>query len=198
MLMKLLIRLWWWSPHLSSSSSAMPKGMVWRFDGGGRSPAGFLGQEALMRSVDCWPLAIIFPRHSGASPYRYPASAVTGGRYPPLERCMSQVREELPSPNRISVAECRLGNLVGAIGWRPGYRLQPFAPVSSLGVEVWPCADLLPSNYTPCPLQRGHTGFPALVAGSPAQDSYLVDSASSHMLVSKIKPCMSKYKQSIR
>ena len=28
--------------------------------------------------------------------------------------------------------------------------------------------------------------------------SYLVDSASSHMLVSKIKPCMSKYKQSIQ
>ena len=28
------------------------------------------------------------------------------------------------------------------------------------------------------------------------QDSYLVDSASSHMLVSKIKPCMSKYKHS--
>jgi hypothetical protein len=26
-------------------------------------------------------------------------------------------------------------------------------------------------------------------------DSYLVDLASSHMLVSKIKPCMSKYKQ---
>ena len=32
---------------------------------------------------------------------------------------------------------------------------------------------------------------------SRRQDSYLVDSASSHMLVSKIKPCMSKYKQSI-
>ena len=31
--------------------------------------------------------------------------------------------------------------------------------------------------------------------GPRAQDSYLVDSASSHMLVSKIKPCMSKYKQ---
>ena len=27
------------------------------------------------------------------------------------------------------------------------------------------------------------------------QYSYLVDPASSHMLVSKIKPCMSKYKQ---
>jgi hypothetical protein len=40
------------------------------------------------------------------------------------------------------------------------------------------------------------------VSGAPSgvavQDSYLVDSASSHMLVSKIKPCMSKYKQSIR
>ena len=32
----------------------------------------------------------------------------------------------------------------------------------------------------------------------PANDSYLVDSASSHMLVSKIKPCMSKYKQLYR
>jgi hypothetical protein len=31
--------------------------------------------------------------------------------------------------------------------------------------------------------------------GLAAHDSYLVDSASSHMLVSKIKPCMSKYKQ---
>jgi hypothetical protein len=28
-----------------------------------------------------------------------------------------------------------------------------------------------------------------------SEDSYLVDPASSHMLVSKIKPCMSKYKQ---
>lgn len=34
--------------------------------------------------------------------------------------------------------------------------------------------------------------------GAWVQDSYLVDSASSHMLVSKIKPCMSKYKQLYR
>ena len=37
------------------------------------------------------------------------------------------------------------------------------------------------------------------ISGSAAQflktpNSYLVDPASSHMLVSKIKPCMSKYK----
>ena len=31
--------------------------------------------------------------------------------------------------------------------------------------------------------------------GSRSYYSYLVDPASSHMLVSKIKPCMSKYKQ---
>ena len=36
---------------------------------------------------------------------------------------------------------------------------------------------------------------PSKVAGlSLVSDSYLVDGASSHMLVSKIKPCMSKYK----
>ncbi len=34
--------------------------------------------------------------------------------------------------------------------------------------------------------------------GGRVHDSYLVDSASSHMLVSKIKPCMSKYKQLYR
>jgi hypothetical protein len=33
--------------------------------------------------------------------------------------------------------------------------------------------------------------------GSGSESSYLVDPASSHMLVSKIKPCMSKYKQII-
>jgi hypothetical protein len=38
--------------------------------------------------------------------------------------------------------------------------------------------------------------YPVRRSSRPAgKDSYLVDSASSHMLVSKIKPCMSKYKQ---
>ncbi|KAF2843929.1 hypothetical protein T440DRAFT_411164 [Plenodomus tracheiphilus IPT5] len=35
-------------------------------------------------------------------------------------------------------------------------------------------------------------------ARASRQACYLVDSASSHMLVSKIKPCMSKYKQLYR
>ena len=44
---------------------------------------------------------------------------------------------------------------------------------------------------------RWHDLFRRLVAGRCvlSEDSYLVDPASSHMLVSKIKPCMSKYKQ---
>ena len=39
------------------------------------------------------------------------------------------------------------------------------------------------------------TGGHARPRPAGANGSYLVDSASSHMLVSKIKPCMSKYKQ---
>jgi hypothetical protein len=34
-----------------------------------------------------------------------------------------------------------------------------------------------------------------LLSTHSQSNSYLVDPASSHMLVSKIKPCMSKYKQ---
>jgi hypothetical protein len=79
-----------------------------------------------MGSVDCWPLAIILTRHLGVSPDRYPASAVTGERYPPLERRMLQVSQEehLSSLKGIFVADRHLGNSVGAIGWLLGYPLQ--------------------------------------------------------------------------
>ena len=39
------------------------------------------------------------------------------------------------------------------------------------------------------------TQLPLVLVWLCLQYSYLVDPASSHMLVSKIKPCMSKYKQ---
>ena len=49
------------------------------------------------------------------------------------------------------------------------------------------CRDLFATVVTnPTALERLAFGL---------QGSYLVDPASSHMLVSKIKPCMSKYKQ---
>ena len=56
----------------------------------------------------------------------------------------------------------------------------------------------LPSGVLHCGQVTILAGFnmPGRQGLTPAaQDSYLVDSASSHMLVSKIKPCMSKYKQ---
>ena len=50
-------------------------------------------------------------------------------------------------------------------------------------------------------LETGDAPRPLLEAGGRGPglpgSSYLVDSASSHMLVSKIKPCMSKYKHFI-
>ena len=42
--------------------------------------------------------------------------------------------------------------------------------------------------------QPAMVGRLATGCSSTTNDSYLVDPASSHMLVSKIKPCMSKYK----
>jgi hypothetical protein len=63
-------------------------------------------------------------------------------------------------------------------------------------VEVCRKAYLLPSNYSVLSSWEGFWRLP-FKAAVQYKDSYLVDSASSHMLVSKIKPCMSKYKQYI-
>ena len=65
---------------------------------------------------------------------------------------------------------------------KPGSRRASSA-ISRASVPVPVTRDLF------CPEIRAVGRYP------PAYDSYLVDSASSHMLVSKIKPCMSKYKQ---
>jgi hypothetical protein len=56
--------------------------------------------------------------------------------------------------------------------------MAPGGPSSSVGRRSDPCV-------------------PEVLTWAPAcaEGSYLVDPASSHMLVSKIKPCMSKYKQ---
>jgi hypothetical protein len=79
------------------------------------------------------------------------------------------------------------------------------APVLLLGVEVMGFLALASFRLTTLAsfirdevLRRPPPPSPGCVRGLWFKDSYLVDSASSHMLVSKIKPCMSKYKQSIR
>ena len=46
-----------------------------------------------------------------------------------------------------------------------------------------------------CVLPRTQSSGCLRRSGAQLESSYLVDPASSHMLVSKIKPCMSKYKQ---
>jgi hypothetical protein len=51
------------------------------------------------------------------------------------------------------------------------------------------------SENVPSLLGSGKLNATVTVAFGELHDSYLVDPASSHMLVSKIKPCMSKYKQ---
>ena len=43
--------------------------------------------------------------------------------------------------------------------------------------------------------RTGGVGLRIGIVGGCRKDRYLVDPASSHMLVSKIKPCMSKYKR---
>jgi hypothetical protein len=88
-------------------------------------------------------------------------------------------------PNKgLSAADGRLderrgGKQQAARGVRgPGHgRFRRCVPVTLTGIEISPAAERQPA------------------APYRAEDSYLVDSASSHMLVSKIKPCMSKYKQ---
>ena len=89
-------------------------------------------------------------------------------------------------------ADSPVGNSVGAIECSV---LPGGTPPGSAG---WACHRPLSTCYLR--LLRGlPLGGLAVFQPVPRGDvSYLVDSASSHMLVSKIKPCMSKYKQSIR
>jgi hypothetical protein len=94
------------------------------------------------------------------------------------------------------------------LGWSVSFGLNPFfgsckgsgGDFGDHSVSRMPCQ---PSCAFECMLGRGErqntearfiTGsmWEALAASSVA--NYLVDPASSHMLVSKIKPCMSKYK----
>jgi len=76
-----------------------------------------------------------------------------------------------------------------------GRGLAPGADDPPSGTDSAP--DPIRSKTTPAPPQRGLGATRPLrrLVVAPAEDSYLVDSASSHMLVSKIKPCKSKYKQ---
>lgn len=70
--------------------------------------------QALMESVDYWPLAILNPRHLGVSPSRYPPSGVICERYPPPEELISHL--VTGESRKHCAVDCSLGNIVGANG----------------------------------------------------------------------------------
>jgi hypothetical protein len=97
----------------------------------------------------------------------------------------------------VSAAAHVLGNSVGAIGWRLA---QAASKLSSSAARVW-CRAACGRPFPIATLPGARAGSrPRRPLGRPrgGQDSYLVDSASSHMLVSKIKPCMCQYKHLYR
>ncbi len=127
---------------------------------------------------------------------------VPGGRQPPLECGMPQ-RPAFPRPagppGRLR-RTCPWGTPWGQLerpGGPAGELRPPRAAPSGPGRAP---ARPRPPRSIDLPAGGGGAtpGGRARRAGRPGHDRYLVDSASSHMLVSKIKPCMSKYKQSVR
>jgi hypothetical protein len=146
--------------------------------GRGRRPRprrlGSVGDWALpTTTTSLWGSALGFGSRRGRSP------RLLLGR---LGAVRGSLRRVSPSADRA------LGNSEGESGWGPWPRRRKPArrglrrvrrPVRRPGQPVT-------KSLPPC---KGG------LAGPRRHDSYLVDSASSHMLVSKIKPCMSKYKQ---
>ena len=130
----------------------------------------------------------LFQRHSGVNRCWEPPSSVTGGWDPPLERQMLQGMGR----DLAGATKCFLWRTVS---WEAQWG-QLNSSQTLQRFRLWRCFGLGIGFGSPRPLNDSGPlagffgGLPP-----PKQDSYLVDSASSHMLVSKIKPCMSKYKQ---
>jgi hypothetical protein len=111
----------------------------------------------------------------------------------PSEACMSQPAKPRDGERSGPAADRALVNQRGHVGQPP--RAAPGtlgrSPRARVCIHSW-LIHLLPS-----PRGKGSGapfGLRSPRPGRLSRGSYLVDSASSHMLVSKIKPCMSKYK----
>ena len=138
---------------------------------------------------------------------RYPMGKPRGDSFPQcnLMRFLRRVRLAVfcvaVSAMRTALCRTEAGALTGrkSLGFVPSLGCMcRFAPVAC-GTEVSASLVTVAGSFSRpvrCP-KRGRAAIPALV-GMPARTlkrRYLVDPASSHMLVSKIKPCMSKYKR---
>ena len=141
-------------------------------------PVGAPARSVVMESVDRWPMAIvIFRRTRGYA--RVPVSASRRDRRRVASSWGGHAR----------ALRLRSQVLGRTSSWGIRWRQLDGAFVRTNGLT--PCGEAAPGARTPPSTQS----TPAALRGGPLYDSYLVDSASSHMLVSKIKPCMSKYKQ---
>ena len=98
-------------------------------------------------------------------------------------------QKDRPSSRQRDLAQRGAPSPAAAVGRRgPGASAPPPPPNHQVHPVAGPPAG--PEAATPpCPRAR---------RGGAGQDSYLVDPASSHMLVSNIKPCMCEYKQTIQ
>ena len=158
-----------------------------------RSPVGLTAARARFRSlwmIGRWPF--LFVRFFGGKPKPITVPRdVIGGWYPPPGAVMSQFASCFTA-RCVSATETTLGNSVGAIGsWRGRRSVLRPGPRPRHGLGK-------PQNFSDPAIILFWSLGAIRLGGSlavPGHDSYLVDSASSHMLVSKIKPCMSKYKQ---
>ena len=138
----------------------------------------------------------------GGRPKQAPVFGRSCGRHPPPEGHISHLRHAFGRP-RLMRGTVSWGTQWGQLddrlygtatssrrwcGLRSGDRRSRLSPQPGAQLTSVPFGGL----------SRGVLVCWSLGAVHPpgVQDSYLVDSASSHMLVSKIKPCMSKYKQS--
>lgn len=142
----------------------------------------------------------------------------------PLAMSPSNLFGGLPKPITVSLRRdgvagnlhlngaCR--SLLGATGWHGAFLRRTVVwgtqarQLDGPGASRWVSPSGCPSGRVSSkllgpPTREQFRPLPARGSGAPrppgeatfGHDSYLVDSASSHMLVSKIKPCMSKYKQ---
>ncbi len=153
--------------------------------------------------VGRWPVSI--PRFpGGAAPWDPPFAGVVHGVRTPLPRAVCR---SPPAPVRaflrrdpLRADRCPRGFQWGQLDGHdlrspgaPGRRRRGRALVSPLPAQLVYILAL--HSWGASGPSRGSTSASPEVGPAGGKPSYLVDSASSHMLVSKIKPCMSKYKQ---
>jgi hypothetical protein len=150
--------------------------------------------------VGRWP--VLIPRFpGGAAPREPPFVGVSAGSGPPTRGPYAAARQR-PRGRSDGITCVRTGSEGLQWGQLDGRRRSPGTPgaVGAAGRSFAPSGFTYIHSAPPgargpgavAPFSRGRR------RGRPSGIRYLVDSASSHMLVSKIKPCMSKYKQFIR